>query len=174
MNKKYNKKYNIMNINITILLVILILILASISMYVSVLYFRRPLNTSLEIEPLSKIDNLMIEADLPENFNYFIELLVNKLVETTKEISKNRSSESSESSEYQNCLMSAIKDKFVALNKVSSSTNVKTRHGKKLVEELNKKIDTNKLTEIVKDKDIEQAIDLNENLITVVYPFLLD
>ena len=120
------------------------------------------LDTKLDEITPSKVDNLMIEADLPQNFGYFIELLVNKLIETSKEIS--------ETKDYQNGLLLSIKDKFNALN----NSVRKNHNGKKLVEHLISKINTCVTNTQIDENDVEKVIDLNENLITIVYPFLLN
>ena len=126
------------------------------------------LNTTLDLDPPSKVDNIMVEADLPENFDYFIELLVKKLNETAKEIATKKSNPS----QYKNGLISSAVAKFKELNN-SISDN---KNGKLLVKALSESnqrcSDMGSISE--DEDDVEQLIDLNENLITVVYPCLLN
>jgi hypothetical protein len=128
---------------------------------------KKDLDTQLLPSVPSKIDNLMVEANLPENFDYFIELLSKKLVETAKEVaSKNKT----DPDKYQGALINAIKQKFIKLNK----TITKNKNGKLLVKELEKyNCSDSTSTNEVSDSDIEKVIDLNENLIIVVYPCLI-
>ena len=134
---------------------------------------RSVLDTTLELDPPSKVDNIMVEADLPENFDYFIVLLVKKLHETAKEISKRKFKEENIIKQYQNGLIVSALAKFKELNKtLSNDKNAKqfTNALASSTKNTTVGIDFNSIEE----NDVEQLVDLNENLITVVYPCLIN
>ena len=166
-------------------LVLLLLILLSLILIGVLVYWRTRkaeiepigtvLNTRLDFDPPSKVDNIMVEADLPKNFDYFIELLVKKLNETAKEISTKKLDDSDLASQYHGGLIYSALAKFKELN--NSLPANQNKNGKLLTKALsksnNKQVDVKTDLTSISEEDVEQLIDLNENLITVVYPCLL-